>query len=466
MPMLNTPQLPIQEQQVVQQLAQCIRQAGGRAVLVGGCVRDGLLGYTCKDVDVEVFGLSADLLETVLRRHFQVVAVGKSFGVFKLHGYEIDVSLPRRERKTGQGHKAFVVEGDPDMSFAEAALRRDFTLNAISYDPFTRELIDPVNGVRDLEARVLRHTGPQFSEDPLRVLRAMQFIARFELQVAPETLSLCQSIEMESLPPERLFEEWRKLLVAGRKPSLGMNFLRDSGWVRYFPELEAMIGCKQDPQWHPEGDVWTHTCHCLDAFARRRTGDAWEDLLVGFGVLCHDIGKPLTTVTDESGRIRSPRHDIEGEAPTRRFLARLTQHKELIEAVVLLVRNHMRPALLCKDDASDSAVRRLARAVGRIDRLLRVVEADMAGRPPLPDDFPAGDWLLRRAEALDIKNAAPQAILLGRHLIEQGLKPGRQFKDILDAAYEAQMDGEFTDLAGALSWLSHSRSRKKCADAK
>lgn len=448
------PVIAAQELAEVERLAGRVRVAGGRAVCVGGCVRDGLLERPSKDIDMEVFGLAAEVLEAMLREHYQVIAVGKSFGVFKLRGLEIDVALPRRERKAGQGHKAFEIEGDPDMSFEEAAYRRDFTINAISYDPLARELIDPLGGVADLQAGVLRHTGKQFAEDPLRVLRAMQFIARFELQIAPETLQLCRSITMEDLPPERLYEEWRKLLLAGRKPSMGLNFLRECGWVRYFPELEVLIGCEQDPQWHPEGDVWTHTLHCLDAFAKARIGDEFEDLAVGFGVLCHDLGKPLTSCIDDEGRIRSPRHDVEGEAPTRSFLARLTNWRELVEAVVVLVCNHMRPAMLGKQDASDSAIRRLARAVGRLDRLMRVVEADMAGRPPLPADFPAGRWIMERAAALAVQDAAPKPIVLGRHLQALGLQPGPHFKPILEAAYEAQLDGEFDDLEGAREWLA------------
>ncbi len=436
-----------------EQIARAVEQAGGRAYFVGGCVRDALLGHPSKDADMEVFGLDEAVLLRLLQRDFQVNVVGRAFGVFKLRGLELDVSLPRRESKQGTGHRGFAVTGDPHMSPHEAASRRDFTLNALSWDPLSGELVDPFNGRADLEKRILRHTSDKFSEDPLRVLRAMQFLARFELTIAPETLELCRSITPEDLPRERLFAEWEKLILKGVRPSLGLTFLKDSGWVQYTPELATLIDCPQDPKWHPEGDVWTHTLHCMDAFARQRTGDGWEDLVVGLAVLCHDMGKPDTTYTDEDGRIRSPRHDIEGIIPAERFLRRLTAHQQLIEDVLILVETHMRPAELHKTQASDTAVRRLARKVGRIDRLIRVARADMGGRPPLSEEFPAGSWLLERAEALAVKDAAPGPLIQGRHLIELGLKPGPHFSPMIDACYEAQLDGEFNDLDGGLVYL-------------
>ncbi|MEM8549160.1 MAG: HD domain-containing protein [Verrucomicrobiota bacterium] len=446
---------------VVKAIAVRVAAAGGRATLVGGCVRDALLGLESKDADMEIFGLSERQLLKLLQEDYRVDAVGKAFGVFKLRGLELDISLPRRESKTGPGHRAFAVEGDPGMSPEEAAARRDFTLNAISWEPLSGDWVDPYNGRADLEAGILRHTSDKFREDSLRVLRAMQFLARFELSIAPETLALCRQIEPEGLARERLFEEWAKLLRKGTKPSLGLTFLKDCNWLKYYPELEALVGCPQDPTWHPEGDVWIHTLHCLDAFARQRIGDAGEDLIVGLAVLCHDLGKPQTTFTDESGRIRSPAHDVEGVVPAGRFLRRLTDQQQLIEDVLILVETHMRPASLYKDQASDTAVRRLARHVGRIDRLVRVADADMAGRPPMPDDFAAGAWLLERAEALAVKDAAPKPLVLGRHLMERELEPGPRFRPLLDRCYEAQLDGVFTDFEGAMDYLDQLLVNKK-----
>jgi tRNA nucleotidyltransferase (CCA-adding enzyme) len=339
------------------------------------------------------------------------------------------------------------------MTPVEALARRDFTVNSIALEPETGRLIDPYSGVRDLQARTLRHTSAQFSEDPLRVLRAMQFAARFDFEVAPETVALCRTIEPEGLARERIFEEWRKLMLRGVRSSRGLQFLRASGWVRYFPELEALIGCEQEPEWHPEGDVWTHTLHCMDAFGRERTGDPVEDLIVGFGVLCHDLGKPATTRFD-NGRLRSHGHEAAGEAPTRSFLARLTNEADLVEAVVPLVVHHLRPVELYEANAGDSAVRRLAHRVQRIDRLVRVARADQAGRPPRPfDGFPAGDWLLERAREHKIESSAPQPLVMGRHLIELGLSPGVQFGELLETCYQAQLDGKFATREEGLQFV-------------
>lgn len=436
-------------------VAEIMRDAGGRALLVGGCVRDGLLGIPTKDIDVEIYGIKADEVERRLAKHFRLDTVGRSFGVFILKGLGMDIALPRRESKTGPKHTDFIVQGDPNMSPEEAASRRDFTINAICFDPLSSEFIDPYNGKADLEARHLRHVSTAFSEDALRVLRGMQFIARFDLTADAETIALCQELSPEHLPQERLWEEWKKLILKGTHISNGLNFLRDCGWLQYFPELEALVGCEQDPEWHPEGDVWNHTLHCLDAYASNRINDEWEDLIVGLAVLCHDFGKPDTSYFDEARqRIRSPRHDIEGVPIAERFLDRLTRQKKVFEEVLPLVEQHMRPLALHRDGAGDSAIRRLAARVKRLDRLCRVAYADKCGRPPIEvDDFPEGEWLLNRASELAVKDNAPKPILLGRHLIKIGIKPGIHFGPILDRCYEAQLDGAFTDEAGGKAYL-------------
>jgi tRNA nucleotidyltransferase (CCA-adding enzyme) len=435
-------------------VADRIAAAGGRAHLVGGCVRDALLGEPCTDVDIEVYGLPAGAVEAALKKDFRVDTVGRAFGVFLLKGENIDIALPRRESRTGPKHTDFAVEGDPDMSPEEAASRRDFTINAIACDLATGELVDPCDGRADLEARRLRHVSPAFSEDPLRVLRGMQFTARFGLRADPATVELCRGLSPEHLPVERLWEEWKKLVLRGKAISAGLEFLRACGWTRFFPELHALIGCEQDPKWHPEGDVWTHTGHCMDSYASARRGDEWEDLVVGFAVLCHDMGKPATTYTDVDGRIRSPRHDVEGVPLARAFLGRITRHKRLIEAVLPLVAHHMRPLEFFQSRAGDAAIRRLALKVERIDRLTRVAHADKSGRPPAGiGEFNEGLWLLERAEALAVKDRAPEPIVRGRHLVEAGLQPGRQFGPLLDRCYDAQLEGRFDDLEGGKAFL-------------
>lgn len=440
-------------------ICEAVGSAGGRALVVGGSVRDSVLGITANDLDIEVYGVPPDRLLELLKTAFRVDLVGQSFGVIKLHALPIDVSIPRRESKAGSGHRGFRVLSDPAMSIDEAAARRDFTMNAMAFDPLTSELVDAYGGMADLAAGVLRHTSEQFSEDPLRVLRGMQFAARFELTVASETVALCRTIDPEGLPKERLFEEWRKLVTRGVRPSMGLTFLRDSGWIRYFPELEALVACEQDSEWHPEGDVWAHTLHAMDAFATERVGDEWEDLVVGLAVLCHDFGKPATSELLR-GRIRSLGHESAGEEPTRAFIGRLTDERALVREVVPLVTNHMVPKSLFDAKAGDGAVRRLAQRVRRIDRLVRVTQADQRGCPPRPfDGFPAGEWLMKRARALSIADSAPRPIVMGRHLITIGLEPGPDFGKILRDCYEAQIEGTFETLEDGLVYAAESASR-------
>jgi tRNA nucleotidyltransferase (CCA-adding enzyme) len=438
---------------VGRRLERLVRAGGGRAFLVGGSVRDVLLGLPIDELDVEVFGLEPARLRRILEQEWAIDEVGESFAVLKLRHHPVDVAVPRRERKTGAGHRDFEIVADPDLSIAEAARRRDFTVNSMSIDLATGELEDPFGGRRDLDHRVLRHTSDRFVEDPLRVLRGMQLAARFGLEPDPSTVELCRSIPLEGLARERVFGEWRKLLLRGEQISRGLRFLRDTGWVSHFPELRALIGCPQDPQWHPEGDVWTHTLHVMDAFAGARHGDEWEDLVVGFACLCHDLGKPLTTTRD-GDRIRSPGHEAAGEPPTRAFLGRLTNQTALVEEVVPLVLHHLKPRQLHDARASDAAVRRLANRVGRIDRLARVARADAAGRPPLPADDDAGvRWLLERADALALAARRPVPLVMGRHLLERGLAAGPAFGPVLERCFEAQLDGEFATLEEGLAFL-------------
>lgn len=430
-----------------------VRAGGGRALAVGGCVRDAHLGRACRDVDLEVFGLDPEGIAQILAPHFPLDQVGRAFAVLKLRGLPIDLSVPVR----GRGEAATWA---PELTPEEAAARRDFTIDAIALDPLSGEVIDPLDGRGDLERGILRHCSDRFGEDPLRVLRAMQLAARFELEVAPDTVALCRRLAPDGIARERIFGEWRRLIVRGARPSLGLGFLRDCGWVTHTPELEALIDCPQDPAWHPEGDVWVHTLHCMDAFARERIGDDREDLVVGLAVLCHDLGKPATTKREE--RITSPGHSRLGESLSRTFLERMTDERELLDAVPPLVGAHLTPVALFEARAGDAAVRRLARRVGRIDRLVRVARADQLGRPPREvAEFPAGDWLLARARALDVASRAPRPLVLGRHLIALGLPPGPHFAAILDACYDAQLDGTFTALEEGLAFARRIVERER-----
>ncbi|RKZ11074.1 polynucleotide adenylyltransferase, partial [bacterium] len=409
-----------------------VRDAGGRAWVVGGSVRDSAAELGVRDLDIEVFGLKPAVLQATLGAEFELDLVGQSFGILKLKGAPIDIGVPRRETKLGTGHRGFEVEADPDLPLRQAAARRDFTMNAVYLDPLTGELEDPFDGVGDLMRGVLRHTSPAFAEDPLRVLRGMQLCARFDLVAAPETVDLCRTMGTEGLARERIFDEWRKLIVLGQRPSQGLDFLLRTGWLAHFPELDALRGVVQDPQYHPEGDVWIHTCHCLDAFADERIGDPWEDLVVGLAVLCHDLGKPATTRTDEAGRIRSLGHEQKGLELTTSLVERLTDQRRLLRDVLPLVAEHMRPQQLWQQGAGDAAIRRLSARVGRIDRLERVARADNFGRPPLPREFPAGQWLLEKAAELGVTTHKPAPLVQGRHLQMLGIEPGPDYGRILE----------------------------------
>lgn len=247
-------------------LAEIIKENGGRAMLVGGCVRDELMGVEPKDWDLEIYGIEPKKLKEILGSFGEVNAVGEAFTVYKI-GQDLDVSLPRRERKVARGHKGFIVEGDPEMSFEEAAKRRDFTINAILKDALTGEIVDCCGGREDLERRLIRHVSSEtFAEDSLRVLRAAQFAARFGFDIAPETQEICRQIDLTDLPKERIWGEMEKLLLKAEKPSIGLQWLYDLGVVeQLFPELKSLVGVPQESEWHPEG--WLFSALPFESFS-------------------------------------------------------------------------------------------------------------------------------------------------------------------------------------------------------
>ncbi|MBW8865333.1 MAG: HD domain-containing protein, partial [Verrucomicrobia bacterium] len=416
-----------------------------------------------KDFDLEVYGVDYEALAKGLSVHGRVDLVGKSFGVIKFssqQGGQWDFSLPRRDSKMAAGHKGFQVEFDPNISPKDAASRRDFTINALMFDPRTGEYLDFFGGREDLEKKILRHTSAAFVEDPLRVLRGMQFAARFDLTPAPETVKLCRSIvnTFPELAVERVGMEWFKWAATSRRPSAGLRFLKDTGWLKHFPEIAALDGTPQDPEWHPEGDVFTHTCHCCDAMAELpewRAADEATRRVLMFAILAHDFAKPQTThKAEREGRMRivSPGHEEQGGPLAEAFLTRINSPNEIKERVVPLVMHH----LAHLQTSSARSVRRLANALqpATIEELCLVMTADHFGRPPKPRVVHEGITVLRaKAEELRLRDAAPKPLLLGRHLIARGLKPGAQFGKLLDEAFEAQLEGAFTDLAGAEKWL-------------
>jgi tRNA nucleotidyltransferase (CCA-adding enzyme) len=431
-------------------LAAAVASRGGRALVVGGSVRDELLGREPKDLDVEVFGVPADSLRALLEPLGRVDEVGESFAVFKING--VDVSLPRRESKTGRGHKGFSVEGDPALSAEDAARRRDFTINAIARDPLTNDIIDPFHGQDDLRARRLRVVDPQrFGDDSLRVLRALQFTARFDLSVDEPTRALLKSIPLDDLPSERIWGEVEKLLLLAERPSIGFALARDLGVVRrLWPELDALSGCPQEPEWHPEGDVWIHTLMVIDqARARIFDLDRGPSVAMMLGAVCHDLGKPLTTALID-GRLRSPGHEEGGVAPAIALLDRLNIHTidgyDVRRAVLGLVAHHLKPSMFRKSPTpvSDGAFRRLAQKVD-LELLARFAKADCHGRTG-EFDCSAMDWFLERARALGVEHHPPPPLVRGRHLIALGVAPGVEMGRLLKRIYERQLDGEVTSV--------------------
>ncbi len=435
-----------------------MRNAGGRALVVGGWIRDQFLARDSANLDIEVFGVPADRLRPLLESFGRVEAVGESFQVYKLGA--IDVSLPRRDSKAGRGHRGFVVTGDPDLSIEEAARRRDFTINAISWDPLTGEYFDPFGGRRDLAAGRLRAVDPAtFPDDSLRVLRAVQFAARFGFTVDDRTAALCRTIPLDDLPAERVWGEIEKLLLALR-PSIGLALAMDLGVVaRLFPELQALAGCPQEPEWHPEGDVWVHTLQVVDR-ARTRVDDLRrpQQLTVMLGALCHDLGKPATTALID-GRIRSMDHEEQGVGPAASLLDRLNVHSiegyDVRRQVLGITAQHLKPGSWHKvrDEVGDGAFRRLAQKVD-LELLARVAKSDCEGRQPGAFDCTAMDWFLDRVRALGVEHRPPAPILLGRHVLALGLQPGPRVGEVLRAVYELQLDGKVTTLEEAIAAAS------------
>lgn len=460
------PESKFQPPITVIKLAEAVREKGGQAMLNGGCVRDELRGVEPKDWDIEVFGIAPEELRILLEafssaESLSLNAVGEHFAVYKVG--DLDISLPRRERKVSSGHKGFIVEGDPNLSFEEACSRRDFTINAILKDPLSGEIVDPTNGRADLDDGILRMVSPEtFADDSLRVLRAAQFAARFNFTLDEETRTLCSSIDVHDLPRERIWGELEKLLLLAERPSIGIKLLYDFGVIaQLFPELQALVGVPQEPEWHPEGDVDVHTWMVADEARKLIDGlDRPRKIAVMLGALAHDLGKPPTTEFID-GRVRSRGHDEAGVPLAERFLDRLGIYTidgfDVRGQVLQLVRYHLKPGeyYMAKNPVGDGAFRRLARKV-EPDLLYRVAKADSLGRNPewLPSEkwfgSEAQEWFIERVRELQVEKSAPDPMLKGRHLIDLGLTPGPEFKGILDAVYELQLDGKVLDIDSAI----------------
>src|SRR3984957_6666214 len=443
----------------VERVLALIRGAGGRPMLVGGYVRDAVMGIKGKDIDIEVFGIYDldDIDYPLVRSGLKTACAGHAFGVLKVRAgdADVDVSLARRESKTGPGHRGFSVAPDPAIGFHEASARRDFTINALMADPRTGEVIDCHGGLADLEAGVLRHTSEAFMEDPLRVLRGVQFAARFGFRMAPETAWRCSLLigSYRELPVERVWGEWEKIGTRGRDISGALLHLGVTRWAEHFPQLAVLRGVEQDPEWHPEGDVWVPSGLAADQAARLadEAGLTGTDrLVIVFAALLHDVGKAAKTQVVK-GRVVSWGHAEAGEAPAAAFLRSIGCPEGVAARILPLVRRHMS----CLGAPTKPAARRLVRKLPPppLAGLPLPRAADVKGRGNPGAASPAGGWL-EMGRGLKIEEQPEKGLLTGYHLIAAGLQPGLAFKPLLAMALAAQDAGEFEDEAGAVRWLA------------
>ncbi len=436
----------------IRRIHELLFEAGATDILfVGGFVRDLALNVPSKDVDLEVYGLSYAQIATALRPAFHIGQVGQSFSVIKVDN-EIDLAIPRRERKIGVGHCAFEVTPDSTMTFQEAASRRDFTVNAIGMR-LDGSFCDPYDGLGDLKRGILRAPTERFCEDPLRVLRGVQFAARFGFSMEARTVEFCRRVlpEFGTLSAERIYGELEKWAVKGTYPEKGLDVLRETGWIACFPELARMTETEQDPKIHPEGDVWTHTrqvCIATAELAHTEKLPDTERLLLMLSALLHDVGKPATFRKNEDGTISMPKHAEVGKKIATEMLSRLRAPISVMKAVQSLVGVHDFHA---HREATPAHVRHLSVLLTpaniRLWRLLAV--ADAAGRG-VTLDFQ--DWV-DLAQKWNVLEQQPTPILLGRDLETLGIRPGKQMGEILREAWNAQLDGIFTEHEGGMAWL-------------
>ena len=397
-----------------------IREAGGRAFLVGGWVRDALLGKSCRDYDVEVYDMAQDALVPILSKYGRTNLVGKAFGVIHLamKGLSLDFSFPRTESKVGYGHRGFVVHTDEKLSFKEAALRRDFTINAMGMELPELTLCDPYGGIDDLKSHTLRHVGPAFAEDSLRILRGVQFASRFGCTLAPSTVELCRTLSLDDLSVERLFEEFKKWLLKPGKPSLGLKAFLDIKLDEYFPEI------------HPFKNSWVTLGVILDNMVPLRdTLPEAQAMEFAFAALLSDSAET-----------------------SLKFLERITNETHLLKIVPPLLKAYQELDTAIVNDAP--ALRRLAVKLGGLKLLGLLVKCT-------PREFYAGsaadgecfaDKLWKAASELDLIEEAPQPYLMGKMLMDMGVKPGKQMGEIIKKSFELQLDGEIKNAEEAIAW--------------
>ncbi len=442
----------------VNPLLEALSAEGASIYCVGGAVRDLLLGCSVKDLDFEIHGIEETLAVLVLSRFGRVAKQGRAFGVLRVGGWDVDWSLPRVD---GPGRHPHVVI-NPHIGLREALRRRDLTMNAMAIDSTTYQLFDPFQGERDMQNRVLCAVNSQtFIEDPLRLYRVMQFLARFEMEPNGELVALCRTMDVSKVSRERIEDELKKLFLCARYPSLGFRWLASIGRLsELFPELAQLIGVAQNPQWHPEGDVFEHTMQVLDAVALEENVSEIDRLVLCYAALCHDMGKVATTrLHSKDGRLISYGHEEAGVAPAKSFLKRITENKELVARVVRLVKYHMRPCALIRGKAGCGAYRRLAMhcAPDSLEFLARIARADMRGRNgssprPLVNAVACVDEFKAEAQRCGVLHTPEQPVLSGHDLLALGIR-GKKVGALLAKAYEYQISSGVRERAALLAYL-------------
>jgi tRNA nucleotidyltransferase (CCA-adding enzyme) len=410
---------------IVKQIAQLLEDKGGKALLVGGCVRDSIMGIPSKDFDLEVYNLSCDEIKDALAGNFELDLVGMSFGVMKVKHFDIDIALPRTENKTGLGHKGFMVEMNPNLSFALAAARRDFTVNAIMQNPLTNEIIDPWGGLQDINNKVLKHVSSHFSEDPLRVLRGMQFVGRFNFTCDKSTLDLCKTLSQNELAKERLAQEWEKLLIKGTNLSNGLKFLVDCQWIKFYPTLDKLYQKSAKDNFI----VWDRLLAKVDHATLYRNGNYDDDLILMVAALCQEFSSSLEV---------------------REFISQIWNKNTLLEYVVLFLENLPQAKELSNPEAPEGQLRRLALKIKKVPLFLQVVKAVTSN---MNGDNSLSEQLYNNFKLLNIHMNPPEPIIQGRHLMALGIPSGPQMGKVLKQCFEAQLDGVFNNLEDGLVYL-------------
>lgn len=386
-----------------------------QTIIVGGFVRDFFLGTPSKDIDIELYGVeSLSKVEKFLEEFGSVNIVGSSFGVCKLkhNDLEIDFSLPRTERKLSAGHKGFSVTTHSNISFKAAALRRDFTINAIGYNTLTKEFLDPYNGIKDVQNSLLRFVKEStFIEDPLRILRAVQFSARFHLTLDTKLFVVCKKMieqgALYELSQERVFEELLKLFFKASTPSLGFKLLQRLNAQKYFSEFQNL----SYREFHK-------SMRAVDRVKKYQIQNNNRNTIIMLSALCYYLP----------------------EQETVSFLSKITKQKEILRDVIELKKHTIHGSV------NNYQLYRLALYV-KLDELLRLQSA------LFPKQKNLYLQIREQAKKLGVLEKSLKPIIQGRDLIAQGLQPSLKFRDILEMAYENQMREVFTTHKEAMLWL-------------